>query len=121
MQPSQQPNVLGYVSLIIGILSLALVCLFAIAGLVEFIDSVTGIPPHGILPVNRLYARQVIWSEGIAVAGIVSGVAALLKKERGNLAANVGLALNTLGARVFLPAAATAVYDWLVGLLERLI
>ena len=37
MQPSQQPNTLGYVSLVLGILSLALVCLFAVAGLVEFI------------------------------------------------------------------------------------
>ena len=117
MQPSHQPNTLGYVSLVLGILSLALVCLFAVAGLVEFIDSVTGIPPHGILPVNRAYARQVIWSEGIAIAGIVSGVAALLKKESGTLAANVGLALNTLGARVFLPAAAGAVFDWVVRLI----
>ncbi len=64
MQPSQQPNTLGYVSLILGLLSLALVCLFALVGLVEFIDSVTGIPPHGLLPVNRAYARQVIWVGG---------------------------------------------------------
>ncbi len=121
MQPSQQPNTLGYVSLILGLLSLALVCLFALVGLVEFIDSVTGIPPHGLLPVNRAYARQVIWSEGIAIAGIVSGVAALLKKESGALAAKVGLALNTLAARGFFPAAAGAVFSWVVGFLKPLV
>ncbi len=120
MQPSRQSNILGCVSLILGVLSLAFVCLFAIAGLVNYIEDPTGIGRHGLSPARRSFARLVTCGESIALAGVVCGVAALSKGKQGKYTGIIGLTLSVPSACLFLPAAAVVASSWLEDLLARL-
>src|SRR3990172_3404568 len=116
MQPSQQSNTLGNASLALGIASMAIAGLFTAVSLFALLTGRIDALEKS-RAINLSYALLSTCGEGIAIAGIVIGIAALFKKDRRKLTAIVGLALNTLGACLFLPATAAVVFNWVVRLI----
>ena len=105
-------------ALISGLLSVAFIALltlfavlFLLMGRIDILE--------GSRSLNLAFASFALFAEVLALLGMLSGVLAQIKREEVRAVGLIGLALNLLGACVFLPASASLLFNLLVGLVDR--
>lgn len=106
------------IALISGLLSIAFIILltlitmgFLLTGQIAALESSRSI--------NLAFASFALFAEVLALLGVTSGVLAQIKREEVRAVGLLGLALNLLGACVFLPASVSLLFNLLVGVMDR--
>ena len=104
--------------LISGLLSIAFIVLLT---LVSVIFILTGqiAALESSRSTNLAFASFALFAEVLALLGVTSGVLAQIKREEVRAVGLIGLALNLLGACVFLPASASLLFNLFIGIVDR--
>ncbi|MEK7441529.1 MAG: hypothetical protein AAB571_05625 [Chloroflexota bacterium] len=105
-------------ALISGLLSIAFIVLLT---LVSVIFILTGqiAALESSRSTNLAFASFALFAEVLALLGVTSGVLAQIKREEVRAVGLIGLALNLLGACVFLPASASLLFNLFIGIVDR--
>lgn len=106
---------LGRISLALAIATLALIGLVTFGALLAVLSA----GHHGFeRMLNRGYVVLSVCGEGLALAGVATGVAGILrgKRERGAL---FGVVVGVVGALLFAPAVTALMFNGFIWLLSR--
>jgi hypothetical protein len=117
--PNRKALRLGRLSLAVGLVPLAVAALFTLAAAVAILSGNAALLENS-RSLNWAYLWLSLAGEAIALAGFVTGVAALFvgRKLGGRLLA--ALALNLGMALLFLPATLAVLFNGLFALLEQM-
>ncbi len=105
-------------ALISGLLSLAFIVLLTLV-MVGFLLTGQIAALESSRSVNLAFASFALFAEVLTWLGIVSVVLAHIKREEVRAVGLIGLALNLLGACVFLPASASLLFNLFIGIVDR--